>query len=349
LKFVPLKRLAWPLLLLLLAVAGCRREESVESYTVEHPDRQKLRLLGALVPHGDKTFVFKLSGPDAAVAAQKANFDKLLASLKFDDTKDPPVQWTLPDGWKEEPGNGQFRVATLRIDAKPPLEVPVTSFAGKVGSVLANVNRWRGQLTLPPVDQDELDRSIERRKLNGNAVTVVDVTGVGTYTPPGRSQTPAGHPPIGDRPPLAAGKAKKPPFVFEDVPKTWKKQEPPAPLSVESYEINDGNKKARVTISVLGGQAGGVAANAARWRQQIGLPAADPLQGARTLTVAGKEATFVDLDNPGSAKADNRILGVILPVDGATLFFKMTGPSDLVGREKANFETFAKSFKIEAR
>ncbi len=44
-----------------------------------------------------------------------------------------------------------------------------------------------------------------------------------------------------------------------------------------------------------------------------------------------------------------RIVGMILLRPDATWFLKMTGPSEQVAREKANFETFAKSLRLGER
>jgi hypothetical protein len=114
----------------------------------------------------------------------------------------------------------------------------------------------------------------------------------------------------------------------------------------------DGKKMAKVTITALGGGGGGIGANVVRWREQVGLPKpneADLSKELKMLSIAGKDAPFVDFDNPSSPKADNRIVGLILPLDDATWFIKMIGPSELVGREKANFESFVQSFKLGAR
>jgi hypothetical protein len=46
--------------------------------------------------------------------------------------------------------------------------------------------------------------------------------------------------------------------------------------------------------------------------------------------------------NPNSPQPNNRILGVIVD---STWFIKMSGPDALVGAQKANFESFVKSFK----
>ena len=89
------------------------------------------------------------------------------------------VRWTAPAGWTEAPGNG-MRVATLT----PPqnagkAEVTVIALPGDVGGGLANVNRWRGQLALPPIAEGDLPgaRSEVRTKLG--ALNMYDFTGTG--------------------------------------------------------------------------------------------------------------------------------------------------------------------------
>jgi hypothetical protein len=62
------------------------------------------------------------------------------------------LQWTLPKGWTAAPAGG-MRYATLKPPASGTLEVSVVVLAGSAGGELANANRWRAQLGLPPVDE----------------------------------------------------------------------------------------------------------------------------------------------------------------------------------------------------
>ena len=55
----------------------------------------------------------------------------------------------------------------------------------------------------------------------------------------------------------------------------------------------------------------------------------------------------MDLTGPAQSGISQRMLGVGLPHGGATWFFKMTGPADLVGKQKAAFEAFVKSVKFD--
>lgn len=65
-----------------------------------------------------------------------------------------PIRWTSPAAWNQLPATairiGNFLVAGP--DGKKA-EVAVTSFPGAVGTELDNVNRWRGEIGLEPVDQ----------------------------------------------------------------------------------------------------------------------------------------------------------------------------------------------------
>lgn len=90
------------------------------------------------------------------------------------------VSWTAPAGWKEEPGNG-IRLATF----VPPQdsgrsEATVVALPGEAGGELANVNRWRGQIGLTPIDAGRLAEARQAVKSHIGTVMVYDFTGEGT-------------------------------------------------------------------------------------------------------------------------------------------------------------------------
>ena len=62
------------------------------------------------------------------------------------------VHWTAPSGWEEQPASGFRKGSFLVRDADgKTADVSVISFPEAAGGLLANVNRWRNQLKLPPV------------------------------------------------------------------------------------------------------------------------------------------------------------------------------------------------------
>jgi hypothetical protein len=71
---------------------------------------------------------------------------------------DRNITWTLPAGWTEKPAS-QMRVGSFSAKASNGREadVSVVSLGGGAGGDLANVNRWRGQIGLPPLAADQLD------------------------------------------------------------------------------------------------------------------------------------------------------------------------------------------------
>lgn len=65
------------------------------------------------------------------------------------------LAWSVPKGWKSLPASG-VRLATMTPPGPGKAELTITAFPGEVGGELANVNRWRGQLALPPIGESEL-------------------------------------------------------------------------------------------------------------------------------------------------------------------------------------------------
>ncbi len=165
-----------------------------------------LRMLGAIVPLGDATWFFKLTGPDALVAPEKPVFLEFLKTVKISlgaaapaatpapasvapppaDMAGPPVvkadgpglKWTAPAGWQEKPA-AAMRKATFVITGAngATAELAVTAFPGDVGGELANLNRWRGQLSLPPIAAGELAGAVQRITVNGLPIVLVELTG----------------------------------------------------------------------------------------------------------------------------------------------------------------------------
>jgi hypothetical protein len=75
----------------------------------------------------------------------------------------PAIHWQTPQGWQEQPGDG-VRQGSFLITGTggAKADVSVITFPGDVGGDLANVNRWRGQIQLPPVSEAELPGALIR-------------------------------------------------------------------------------------------------------------------------------------------------------------------------------------------
>ncbi len=116
------------------------------------------------------------------------------------------------------------------------------------------------------------------------------------------------------------------------------------PMRLASFEVpGEGGAKGDLSISALGGGAGGLLANVNRWRGQVGLGEWDGSALAaesEKLSLGGETATLVDLKGP-----EKRILAVIVPRGERTWFYKLTAPDGLVAKERENFVNFVKTVR----
>jgi hypothetical protein len=124
----------------------------------------------------------KMDGEESVVSSQQQAFNDFLKSIHFEAPKSTQVgsagDWQIPAGWTQKPP-GQMVLAKYEASKNgKSAEITVTSFPGDVGGVLANVNRWRGQVGLGAIGADDLPNETKTIDLSdGSKATVVDVTG----------------------------------------------------------------------------------------------------------------------------------------------------------------------------
>jgi hypothetical protein len=88
------------------------------------------------------------------------------------------LKWTLPKGWTETQGSG-MRFATLTPPGGGKAELSVVVLPAPAGGELANVNRWRGQIGLPPLDEKALGSARQSVKSKAGVVSLYDFTSEG--------------------------------------------------------------------------------------------------------------------------------------------------------------------------
>ena len=89
----------------------------------------------------------------------------------------PGFEYETPDGWELDRYGGMRKIAFVMGDAEGDgkAELTVTTLGTGGSAVLPNVNRWRGQLGLSPVGEDELPESLGEIKVGDKAATLVDL------------------------------------------------------------------------------------------------------------------------------------------------------------------------------
>lgn len=166
--------------------------------------KYKARTLAATMASGGTTVFFKATGEDALVAENRPKFLAWLASVQTGPAPaasaaasassgemrgpvapPPPSavpQWEVPAGWKPAPPT-TMRLASFVIEGADGQQgdLSVVVLGSRGGGVLANVNRWRGQVGLEPLDDAGLAREgMQVASAAGDSALVVDLTGQGT-------------------------------------------------------------------------------------------------------------------------------------------------------------------------
>jgi hypothetical protein len=94
------------------------------------------------------------------------------------DAAAPALKYKTPMGWQEV-APGEMRAASLRVAGQngKQADVSVIPLPGLAGGDLGNVNRWRGQVGLPEISQEELTKVVQPVQMEGQAAQLYDQAG----------------------------------------------------------------------------------------------------------------------------------------------------------------------------
>jgi len=137
------------------------------------------QILAAIVPGDENAWFFMIMGDNDKVRSLEQGFEGFMKTVQITTSGKPApasaptppptsavgpserMTWQLPQHWTLQPGTSNMRVATFAVTmGNDNAEVTITRFAGDVGGLLPNINRWRRQLGMAPV-QSLQDQTIE--------------------------------------------------------------------------------------------------------------------------------------------------------------------------------------------
>ncbi len=300
------------------------------------------------------------------------------------------IQWSKPDAWTELPPTA-FRkgnyVATGENGAKA--EITVSSFPGTVGGTLANVNRWRGQAGLEPISGSELAAYLTEVNIDGHSGQIVDIpptdnasdathivaaiffyqgeswffkfSGPHSIVARERANFDAfinglrfTDTSVRNQNALNAESSVERTLAW-DVPDGWTESSGSS-LRLASYQVElEGFEPADFSITRFPGDAGGLAANVNRWRQQIGLrPWREQQIDDQMKTIQAGELEFMifDLNPRTDAEKENvkeRILAAIMKHEDHSYFYKLRGDVFLIETQRSNFRQIVQSSRFESQ
>jgi hypothetical protein len=151
------------------------------------------RIIAAIATTGTSTLFFKMRGNAELAEAQKADFIKWVAAvcnaqteaespqvaaMPPQDAGAPQIKWKTPEGWTEVPPSS-MRYASFSAPAVNggKLDISIVTFPGGGGSDADNVNRWRGQIGLAPVDDKAVESLVVPMNAGGTNFSTLDMMG----------------------------------------------------------------------------------------------------------------------------------------------------------------------------
>jgi len=90
----------------------------------------------------------------------------------------PRLTWSTPPGWTETKAS-EFRVAsfTIKGESGKQADLGIFPLPGGAGGDFANVNRWRSQVGLEAVTEEELKKLTENVEIAGQPAALYDMAG----------------------------------------------------------------------------------------------------------------------------------------------------------------------------
>ncbi|MFT4647482.1 MAG: hypothetical protein ACI9X4_000695 [Glaciecola sp.] len=298
--------------------------------------------------------------------------------------KPPSFIYETPEGWVEDAPT-QFRLINFKVAGRDDAACYLTALPGSAGGVLENVNRWRAQFGAARITDAEMNAlpktpllalpalrleiagpfsdgmsgvELSEGALVGlilkqdNTMVFLKMVGpkdvieqemahfdsfVASLTFPGVTES------------TDSGSAAR--TMLHEAPEDWAKQGA-RQMRLLGYDLPGG---VDLSVTVLGGAAGGVAANINRWRGQLGIPAlpeAELLAGER-IDCLGESAYWVNMEGAyagmsGEAKTtQDTMMAVVIPMAKETIFVKCVGPSTAMQTIEPVLRSFVASLKWE--
>ena len=292
---------------------------------------------------------------------------------------------TVPPSWEKQP-LAQMRQASFLVKGEngKMADISLVRLSGGAGGTLDNVNRWLSQLGQPATSEEKLGQMAQHLTTSMGDVTVVDLKGlpagaeaakdgriIAAMTPANGStlffkmrgnaelvetqkadfvkwvasvcnaETETKAPPTAAAPAMEKSDGAQ---IKWKLPEGWK-QIPASSMRYASFNAAGSNGEvADISVVTFPGEGGDDAANVNRWRQQIGLPPLDAAAVSSAITpLKAGQTSFSTVDMTGG---DKRMLAAWTRHEGQSWFFKITGPSALVEREKTHFSDFVRSVQF---
>lgn len=158
--------------LLVPLVSGCHKD-AVQVYQVAGDQAAP-----PVAPMDNSSNPPQLSGPAGSPMMNNSPAQMPSGMVASDVQNAPPLKWMTPAGWTEVPPS-EMRVGSFKVAGAggKQADVSVVPLPGIAGGDPANVNRWRGQVGLPALPDDQLMSLAQDVQAGGQSAQLYDIAG----------------------------------------------------------------------------------------------------------------------------------------------------------------------------
>jgi hypothetical protein len=359
-----------------LSSQGCNPADRIEHRVMTYeqtgiPDQVRLppassvgdtavrsRMVTAIAALPTATWFFKAVGPVEDLEASFESFREFLQAIRFDENGQP--QYSAPAGWQEAPLRpGRFQTFVFGPAERKTIELAISEL-GPNQDLPSNVNRWRGQLELPPLDDGAASGSLDKLTYQGGEYLVFDE--VGMYR---GGMAPAAAPPAGpahsvtseassaaasasggaENNEAASEPARSLPIEFT-IPPNWE-QLPKPMFATVKLEQKSGDRKAAISVSEMNPELNTWESAVGSWLAELELASQDAAQVepfVSEIAIDGQTGKQIRLLLPDAAKG---IFAARVEREGRAWFVKLSGDKSLVEESTGDWETFVRSLRFK--
>ena len=353
--------------------SGCGPKEKIARYRIRkdksdflekmsklEPKESESRMVVGLLQEPQDCWFFKIHGPKSEVSATEEQWRKFLASVTIENGI---PKWETPEGWKMKAVSRMAAsvggYANYQInDSSPPLLMKISRLGGKQ-NLYENATRWRGQLGLPPIAEQDAESQYEKTEYVKGRMILFDHSGAagagggmggpfsgGAGKMSGPGKMPPGHGKSKETNKKQQPDTQNPEFTF-DVPKGWTEQKD-APVVIAKLLKNDAVGDIAISVTRMSMKFNDWKGNVEQWASDLGIEVAEKEIAEKTEKiqvddVAGKKILLEakSTENPDS------IVGIMFVKQDFTWFVKMKGDASTVKLSMDDLGAFLKSIRVK--
>lgn len=331
---------------LLITTGGCKPKDPITHVVVdaeksaiefgrksEKPVMVEGRMLVGIHRAEKNTWTFKVVGPTDQIDSIESQFMEFLRMV--DISNDVPVLTELPEGWSKVPG-GPTQFIYARVTVNNDLSMSISELPTRFNN-LENVNRWRGQLSLPPAESAELKPLTGESKVSIEVFDAKGMVSEGGVKPPfaGMSGGAVRQPPVS-------------PIEFE-APEGWTAGEVSSMVSAKFLK-EDGDSKGQMTVVRMPALEINKWSQVSRnWAAEVGLESLSEEelnQRTQETTVDSIQGKMIRLMEE-EGESPRGLVGIRLTRGQDVWFVKLKGDKSIVSDSEETFEKFVESVRFK--